>query len=272
MVVVAGGTRPVHRLGGSSVLLAFKRVIAIVFASAAIVVTVAAAPASSAPLGLSSQYAAGLGTILTDGAGRSVYTFTKDQSGVSNCYDTCATYWPPLLSDSAPGVQPGFNGSFGTTTRTDGSHQVTYNGMPLYYFIADSKPGDVHGYAKNGAWFTVASSVTPTIQIRRDATLGSLLTDAQGKTLYMYTNDKPGVSNCSGECASFWPPLIVDGSSLPSGPSAIAAGLGTTSRDDGSQQVTYNGVPLYYWAKDAKAGDTLGQNVNGVWFVVAPAV
>ena len=100
-------------------LLAFKRGVAIVAASVAIVLTVAAAPASSAPAGVSSQYAAGLGTILTDGAGRSLYTFTKDQSGVSNCYDTCATYWPPLLSDSAPSVQAGFNGSFGTTTRTD---------------------------------------------------------------------------------------------------------------------------------------------------------
>ena len=255
-------------------LLAFKRAVAIIMAGAAIALTGAAAPAASAaaPAAVSSQYAAGLGTILTDAAGRTLYTFTKDQSGVSNCYDTCATYWPPLMSDAAPTAQAGFNGNFGTTTRTDGSHQVTYNGMPLYYFIADSKPGDVHGYAKNGVWFTVASNVTPTIQIRRDATLGPLLTDAQGKTLYMYTSDKPGVSKCSGECASFWPPLTVDGSSLPSGPAAIAAGLGTTSRDDGSQQVTYNGVPLYYWVKDTKPGDTLGQNVNNVWFVVSPAL
>ena len=253
-------------------LLAFKRGVAIVLTGAAIFLTVAAAPASSAPAGVASQYAAGLGTILTDGTGRTLYTFAKDQAGVSNCYDTCATYWPPLLSDSAPSSQPGFSGTFGAISRTDGSHQVTYNGMPLYYFVADSKPGDVHGYAKNGVWFTVASSVTPTIQIHHDAALGALLTDAQGKTLYMYTNDKPGVSNCSGECASFWPPLIVDGSSLPTGPAAIATGLGTTSRDDGSQQVTYNGVPLYYWVKDTKPGDTLGQNVNGVWFVVAPAV
>ena len=253
-------------------LLAFKRALAIFAAGAAIVLTVAAGPAASAPLGLSSGYAAGLGTILTDGAGRTLYTFAKDQSGVSSCYDTCATYWPPLLSEAAPSAQAGFNGSLGTTARTDGSHQVTYNGMPLYYFIADSKPGDVHGYAKNGVWFTVASSATPTVQIRRDATLGPLLTDAQGKTLYMFANDKPGVSNCSGECASFWPPLVVDASTLPTGPAAIAAGLGTTSRDDGSQQVTYNGEPLYYWVKDTKPSDTLGQGVNGVWFVVAPAI
>ena len=253
-------------------LSAFMRGFAVIVAGAATVLTVAAAPASSAPLGVSSQYAAGLGTILTDSAGRTLYTFTKDQSGVSNCYDACATYWPPLLSETPPSAQAGFNGAFATTTRTDGSHQVTYNGMPLYYFIADKNPGDVHGYAKNGVWFTVASGAAPTIQIRRDATLGPLLTDAQGKTLYMFTTDKPGVSNCSGECASFWPPFTVDSSTLPSGPDAVAAGLGTTSRDDGSQQVTYNGVPLYYWIKDTKPGDTLGQGVNGVWFVVAPAL
>jgi predicted lipoprotein with Yx(FWY)xxD motif len=254
------------------VLSNLKRGLAIITASAAIILTVAAAPAASAPLGVSSQYAPGLGTILTDATGRTLYTFSKDQSGVSNCYDMCATYWPPLLSDTAPGAQSGFNGSFATTTRTDGAHQATYNGMPLYYFIADKKPGDVHGYAKNGVWFTVASSTAPTLQIHHDASLGTLLTDAQGKTLYMFTNDKPGVSNCAGECATFWPPLIVDSSTLPSGPDAIAAGLGTTSRDDGTQQVTYNGVPLYYWIKDTKPGDTLGQGVNGVWFVVAPAL
>jgi predicted lipoprotein with Yx(FWY)xxD motif len=254
------------------VLLTIKRGFAFLAAAAAIVLTVAAAPAASAPLGVSSQYAAGLGTVLTDGAGRTLYTFAKDQSGVSNCYDVCATYWPPLLSESAPSGQAGFGGTFATTTRTDGSHQITYNGMPLYYFIADKNPGDVHGFAKNGVWFTVASSAVPTTQIRPDASLGPLLTDGQGKTLYMFTNDKPGVSNCSGECASFWPPLIVDGSTLPTGPDAVSAGLGTTSRDDGSQQLTYNGMPLYYWAKDTRPGDTLGQGVNGVWFVVSPAL
>src|SRR5262249_43418264 len=150
------------------------------------------------------------------------------------CYDVCATYWPPLAGDAAPSGLAGFNGAFAQLTRTDGTHQMTYNGMPLYYFVADSKSGDVHGYAKNGVWFTVKSSIAPTVQIRHDATLGSLLTDSQGKTLYMYTNDKPGVSNCSGECATFWPPLIVDASTLPSGPEAIASGLGATTRDDGT--------------------------------------
>jgi predicted lipoprotein with Yx(FWY)xxD motif len=253
------------------VLIGLKRGLTVLGASAAIAASVAATSASAAAPSLSTQYAPGLGTILTDGAGRTLYTFTKDQSRVSNCYDTCASFWPPLVADATPAGQPGFDGKFGSITRTDGSHQATYKDMPLYYFIADKKPGDVHGYAKNGVWFTVESSVEPTVQIHRDASLGPLLTDAQGKTLYLYTNDKPGVSNCSGDCASFWPPLVVDASTLPTGPDTIAAGLGTTTRDDGSQQVTYNGMPLYYWAKDTKPGDTLGQGVNGVWFVVAPA-
>jgi len=232
---------------------------------------VAASQAAAITPSLSSQYAAGIGTVLADSAGRTVYTFSKDQAGVSNCYDVCATYWPPLVSDAAPSSVPGFSGSWGTLSRTDGTLQATYNVMFYYYFVADKKPGDVHGYAKNGVWFTVNSTVAPTVQIHRDATLGSLLTDSQGKTLYLFTNDKPGVSNCSGECATFWPPLTIDSSSLPTGPDSIAAGLGATTRDDGTQQVTYNGVPLYYWAKDTKPGDTLGQGVNGVWFVVPPA-
>jgi predicted lipoprotein with Yx(FWY)xxD motif len=252
-------------------LTGLMRGLAIVGASAAFVLSIAAAPASAATATLSTQYAAGIGTVLTDTAGRTLYTFSKDQAGVSNCYDQCATYWPPLISDTAPTAPVGFTGAIGSITRTDGAHQVTYNNAPLYYFIADKQPGDVHGYAKNGIWFTVNSSVAPTLQIHRDATLGPLLTDARGQTLYMFTNDKPGVSNCPGECASFWPPLIVDATTLPTGPDAVSAGLGTTSRDDGSQQVTYNGVPLYYWAKDTKPGDTTGQGVNNVWFVVPPA-
>jgi predicted lipoprotein with Yx(FWY)xxD motif len=103
----------------------------------------------------------------------------------------------------------------------------------------------------------------------RDAPdLGTFLTDQAGRTLYMYTRDDIGLSNCYDACAAAWPPLLTDAD--PSGPDGIAAGLGTTQRTDGSVQVTYNGMPLYYWSKDQKPGDTTGQNVGGVWFVVNP--
>lgn len=98
--------------------------------------------------------------------------------------------------------------------------------------------------------------------------LGSVLVDAKGKTLYMYTKDDVGISNCYQGCAAAWPPLLT--SSDPTGPDAVIGGLGTTQRTDGSLQVTYNSVPLYYGAQDQHPGDTTGQNVGGVWFVVNP--
>ncbi len=99
--------------------------------------------------------------------------------------------------------------------------------------------------------------------------LGTFLTDPAGMTLYMYTKDEPSVSNCYDSCAAAWPPLLT--SSDPTGPDGIASGLGTTTRTDGTLQVTYNGMPLYYWIKDTTPGETTGQNVGGVWFVVNPA-
>jgi predicted lipoprotein with Yx(FWY)xxD motif len=86
----------------------------------------------------------------------------------------------------------------------------------------------------------------------------------------MFTKDEPSVSNCYDQCAAAWPPLLTT-NATPTGPDSISAGLGTTTRTDGSLQVTYNGMPLYYWISDQKPGDTTGQNVGGVWFVVNPA-
>jgi predicted lipoprotein with Yx(FWY)xxD motif len=103
---------------------------------------------------------------------------------------------------------------------------------------------------------------------RSDASLGTYLTDQAGRTLYMYTKDDVGLSNCYDSCAAAWPPLMAQ--TGPALPPDLPGVVGTTQRTDGGVQVTYNGMPLYYWAKDQKPGDTTGQNVGGVWFVVNP--
>jgi predicted lipoprotein with Yx(FWY)xxD motif len=116
------------------------------------------------------------------------------------------------------------------------------------------------------------STPSPILNTSTSATLGAYLTATNGMTLYKYTKDTPGVSNCSGQCAVQWPPYTVsatDAASLAAA-SGIAGSLGTITRADGSMQVTYNNVPLYFWYKDTKVGDTTGQNVGGVWFVVKP--
>ena len=92
-----------------------------------------------------------LGQILVDGKGMTVYLFVKDTGTTSTCYTSCATIWPPVLTDGAPQAGPGAEASLlGTVTRTDGKVEVTYAGHPLYYFIKDKSAGDATGQGVNG--------------------------------------------------------------------------------------------------------------------------
>jgi len=84
----------------------------------------------------------------------------------------------------------------------------------------------------------------------------------------LYTKDTPNTSTCYDKCATAWAPLLTNGAPVV-GDGADASKIGTTTRTDGSTQVTYNGWPLYYFAKDKQAGDTTGQSVGSVWFVVS---
>ncbi len=95
--------------------------------------------------------------------------------------------------------------------------------------------------------------------------LGEILVDAEGRTLYLFLNDEQGDPTCNDDCAQAWPPLEGPGEA---GEGAAADLLGTVEREDGTQQVTYNDWPLYYFANDQQPGDTNGQGVGDVWFVV----
>ena len=109
-----------------------------------------------------------------------------------------------------------------------------------------------------------------TVNAVQDATLGAYLTGDDGRTLYINTNDSAGTSTCTGDCAASWPPFTLEAGETAAGGSGVTGAFGTTSRDDGSTQVTYNGAPLYYFVADTAAGTTTGQGISGVWFV-APA-
>ncbi len=174
------------------------------------------------------------------------------------------------------------NSKLGTTKRTDGTTQVTYNGWPLYYWAKDKVAGDTTGQNVQGVWFVVnrdgeavtgspaaASSGGALVNVGQNAALGSFLVDSKGMTLYLFTKDAPNTSNCYGGCATAWPPLLTTGAPVP-GTGVDDSKLGTTKRTDGTTQVTYNGWPLYYWKNDKAAGDTTGENVQGVWFVITP--
>src|SRR5262245_1848908 len=94
------------------------------------------------------------------------------------------------------------------------------------------------------------------------SSLGRVLVDAHGKTLYMWAHDKSTKSTCNGECAEYWPPLLAHGRPV-AGAGANASLLGVSRRSDGRLQVTYAGHPLYYFVKDAKAGQTTGEGLTG---------
>jgi predicted lipoprotein with Yx(FWY)xxD motif len=102
--------------------------------------------------------------------------------------------------------------------------------------------------------------------------VGTYLTGASGRPLYMWVADTGGASSCSGQCAKFWPPVLATASPTVSG-AAKATDLGTITRADGNKQVTYKGHPLYYFLKDASAGSLHGQgssNFGAKWWLVAP--
>ena len=246
-----------------------------------------AAPTMAAPsVEIQVEQSSTLGSYLADQNGKTLYLFTSDNQGASTCYDTCAQNWPALIDNTAPMAMSGVDASkLGTTTRTDGSVQVTYNGWPLYYFAKDTQPGDTNGEGLLGKWYVIspagdqvaASMPEPTtaaasveIQVEQSSTLGSYLADENGKTLYLFTPDNQGVSTCYDTCAQNWPALIDN--TAPMAMSGVdASKLGTTTRTDGTVQVTYNGWPLYYFAKDAQPGDTNGEGLLGKWYVISPS-
>jgi predicted lipoprotein with Yx(FWY)xxD motif len=117
---------------------------------------------------------------------------------------------------------------------------------------------------------------TPSVTVTsaRVGSLGTVLVDQAGFTLYRNTTDGTNHSNCTGACASEWPPLTVPpGSAPPIGAGATVNGalLTTIIRPDGSRQVAFGGMPLYLFKGDTKAGQANGQGVGGVWFVVNPS-
>jgi predicted lipoprotein with Yx(FWY)xxD motif len=212
---------------------------------------------------------ADLGDFLVGPNGMTLYLYTKDTPGTSNCYDQCATNWPPLLvaDGVTPSLQPGVPGTLGVTERTDSTYQVTYNDMPLYYWVKDMAAGDATGQNVGEVWFILKP---PTLSVAHNDALGDFLIGPNGMTLYLYTKDEADVTNCYDKCAVAWPPLLVAPGETPTASADAMGTLNVITRTDGGMQVTYNGKPLYYWVKDHVPGDTTGQNVGEVWFVLAP--
>ena len=205
------------------------------------------------------------GPILTDSSGLTLYTWVLDQPSVSNCYDSCANFWPPALVDGAAVAPAGLPGKLGTTVRTDGTTQLTYDGRPLYRYVRDTEPGMITGdgsLSSGGLWpVATTGAVSPTVQLTQNAELGYILTDSKGMTVYTWANDAPDQSMCNDACANAWPPALVSGNLVDG--AGLSRVLGTIQRADGSTQLTFNHQPLYTFRRDMQPGDMTGQGSNG---------
>ncbi len=218
-----------------------------------------------------------LGNILVGTNGWTVYMYALDGPDKSNCLKACAAIWLPVYTLGHPQLGTGVTSSLiGNAKLANGNMILTYNHMPLYYFVGDTAAGQTTGQGFDNVWFAVSpdgkkvgSLSEVTINVATDPTLGSYLVDGMGNTLYIYTKDSADMSTCSGVCAAFWPPLYTLGK--PTLGSGVDHSLvGTITLPDGSKMVTYNHMPLYYYAGDGKPSQILGQGVLKTWYVIGP--
>ncbi len=204
----------------------------------------------------------GIGQYLTGSSGMTLYYFTRDVLGQSNCTGQCVDFWPLFQAEEVI-APPGLDAAdFSTINRDDGQKQATYKGWPLYYYANDVAPGDANGEGSQGVWYVIKEPFYNVMTMTNEA-LGNYLADAEGMTLYLFANDNANQSNWTG---ASWPTFynedIIATSNLN------PADFGTITRDDGDKQTTYKGWPLYYFANDTAPGDTSGEGVGGVWFTL----
>jgi predicted lipoprotein with Yx(FWY)xxD motif len=215
-----------------------------------------------------------LGDFIADGKGKTLYIFSNDVNGQSQCTGTCLADWPIYYAaDLKPAV--GVDAAdFATITRADGAKQTTYKGWPLYYFAGDHATGDVNGEAVGNIWF-VAKPGGYSLMLGNGQLVGKdgksytsnytegtgateYIVDAKGRTVYMFSKDFNGVNKFTNTDAThnaIWPIFYTEVTTLPS----------TLNKDDfgqisvfGNNQLTYKGHPLYYFGEDANAGETKG--------------
>ena len=162
------------------------------------------------------------------------------------------------LMGSAFAFACGDDNTYSSNTPTNAAAATTTTG-------AATSPTAAATSATSAASTSTASAVATSVKVAQTTTLGQVITDASGFTLYTFANDTPGngKSACSGGCATAWPAATVTGT--PSKPAALSGDLATIKRDDGSTQLTYAGHPLYRYAADKAPGDTNGEGVGGVW-------
>lgn len=228
-----------------------------------------------------------LGQVLTDSAGRTLYFYTRDTTGNSVCSGGCRDNWPIFYTTTIRLGAGLAAADFGTITRPDGAKQNTYKGWPLYYYKNDAAAGEVKGENVGKVWFVAKPDYT--IMLMNGPLIGNngkqytsayvegvemvqYFTDAYGRTLYGYKNDRNKQNKYTREDFSnngTWPiNEVAELKKVPTGvdPADIAVINVFTKK-----QLTYKGWPLYYFGPDGmQRGKTKGVSVPtpGVWPIV----
>jgi predicted lipoprotein with Yx(FWY)xxD motif len=248
------------------------------------------------PVSVNAADVAGIGSVLTDQTGKTLYVYTQDSTDppTTKCLAQCAESWPPLLATDDLRGKGVDSTLLGTMTRPEGTKQVTIAKQPVYTYAGDTTPGQATGQGIQNAWFAVTplgtrtgvppaapaapaapanpgNAVVAASVIAKDIPgFGPALTNQDGMTLYLFTKDSknPPKSTCGGACAKKWPPLLT-----AAGKDINVKGVdwdlvGMVPRDDGSMQVTVGGWPVYLFTGDRKPGEVNGHGVDGVWFAV----
>ena len=164
----------------------------------------------------------------------------------------------PTSSTHSPSVR------FASRSRRLGQAAVGIGVLVLATACASSSGSGDGGSSSPGADSGAGLATTST-------SVGTILTDSAGMSMYSFAADAEGVSNCSGTCASVWPPVPVTGS-VPKDPQGATATLGELTRDDGTKQLTVDGMPMYTYVGDSAKGETNGQGLNqsgGLWWLIA---
>jgi len=226
------------------------------------------------------------GKVLTDADGNSLYFFSWDSKGLSECEGECIDAWPVFYSDNLS-LDSGLDmADFGLTTRTDGSMQTTYKGWPLYYFINDTAPNQINGDGANDVWFVAKPDYSVMLASAQligrdldgvetafleDYTPGEertfYLTDDYGNTLYRFISDTYGANNYTATDFTnnaLWPiqDLVID-----QVPSLFSNSDFEEINVHGSTQTTFRGWPLYTFQMDNSRGDNYGVGFPeaGIW-------
>ncbi|MFF8268152.1 SCO0930 family lipoprotein [Streptomyces sp. NPDC016562] len=237
-----------------------------------------------------------LGAAVTDSEGFTLYRFDKDTAKPpkSNCDGDCATAWPAVSADDASAGEGIDATLLGSVARADGTRQLTLAGWPVYRYAKDAKAGDTLGEGVGGTWHALGADGKPAaaggkkpaagahgedaakgksaagseLSAVQNTQLGTIVADAEGRTLYRFDKDSawPMKFGCLDACLDTWKPAKpVDKSKVSGIPAEL---VGSVKRPDGSEQLTIDCWPVYSFTGDKEPGDISGHNKQGLWFAV----